>query len=132
MKRLLLGFVAAAVLTVAPKAQELVVFRDYRAMAVASHRVQGMWTYLRLADGELAVLTSTILEYRKEPAGPAQASSPAAASPAQPPTKSWAPEPAPPPKEPVPQEEIAPPPEDEPPPPPEPPPSREMKQRDED
>jgi hypothetical protein len=56
-------------------AQEVVVFKDYRSLPVLSHRVDGDWTYFRLQGGELAVLSSSILEIRKEPAR-AQSASP--------------------------------------------------------
>ncbi len=100
-------------------AQEVVVFRTYRSMAVAGHRVQGEWTYLRLPEGELAVLTRAILQFRNEPAqftGSAAPSPPPLSAPSPQPRAAWRPEPAPAPPaaEDLPQE---PPPEPEPPPP---------------
>jgi len=129
VRRFLIGLVAAMALGLLPRAQEVVVFRDFRSMRVLSHRAEGPWTYLRVAEGEMAVPTSTIAEFRKEPAGPSQPAP--AAQPAQAPARNWNPEPAPPPREPEPQEDVAPPP-DEPPPPPELPPPAEAKQKEED
>jgi hypothetical protein len=65
VKRLL---VALGVLVVSAPlwAQEIIVFKDFRSLSVQGHRVQGDWTYLRLAGGELAVLSDRILEIRQE------------------------------------------------------------------
>ncbi len=121
-------FAIGLILALPCAAQEMVVFRDFRSLAVLSHRAQGEWTYLRMADGELAVKSMQILEIRKEPAG-SQAgalSSPLPQAPPQPPAnampqRGWRPEPPQP--QPEPQEEFSePPPEPEPEPEPEPPP----------
>ncbi len=47
-------------------ADELVVFKDYRALIVQSHRVEGNWTYLRIGSGEMAVPSATILKFDQE------------------------------------------------------------------
>ena len=47
-------------------ADELVVFKDYRALIVQSHRVEGDWTYLRIGSGEMAVPSATILKFDQE------------------------------------------------------------------
>lgn len=129
MKHLLVAFLAVACSAVAVLAQEIVVFKDFRSMAVISHRVQGKWTYLRVAEGEFAVRSSRILEFRKEPAGAvAPPTGPSGAS-SNLPARPWQPEaapPAPPPQEP---QEMDPPPQEEEPPPPEPPPDMEGKKR---
>ncbi len=52
-------------------AQEVIVFKDYRALVVQSHRVEGTWTYLRLAAGEMAVPSSSILHIQLEQSAPA-------------------------------------------------------------
>lgn len=113
MRRLVLTLFAALCATAA-WGQEVVVFKSYRALAVQSHRVQGKWTYLRLPEGEVAVLTATIQEYRKEPAAPA---APVTSAPAQS-GRGYKPEPAPPPPpEPPPPEPEEQMPQEEPPPP---------------
>ena len=47
-------------------ADELVVFKEYRALIVQSHRVEGDWTYLRIGSGEMAVPSATILTFAQE------------------------------------------------------------------
>ncbi len=47
-------------------ADELVVFKDFRALIVQSHRVEGDWTYLRIGSGEMAVPSATILKFDHE------------------------------------------------------------------
>lgn len=47
-------------------AQEVVVFKDFRALVVQSHRVDGAWTYLRVGAGEMAVPSATILQVTQE------------------------------------------------------------------
>lgn len=47
-------------------AQEVIVFTDFRALVVQSHRVEGTWTYLRLPSGEMAVPSSSILHIEVE------------------------------------------------------------------
>lgn len=60
-------------------AQEIVVFSDYRSLVVQSHRIQGEWTYLRIAGGEIAVLSKRIMEIHHEAAALQAASSEPAA-----------------------------------------------------
>ena len=64
-------------------AQEVIVFTDYRALVAQSHRVEGTWTYLRLASGEMAVPSSSILHIELEQGVSA---APAASSPYVPPS----------------------------------------------
>ncbi len=136
----LTALIIGAFLSLPLSAQEMVVFKDFRALSVLSHRAQGDWTYLRVSEGELAVKSAQILEIKSEPAGqtvaapsqpqPAQAasqpvSSPPAMSPPAP-QRGWRPEPMQPPPEQ--QEYSEPPPEPEPEPeqPPMPPPSQKV------
>lgn len=56
-------FASAALSTAA---DELVIFKDYRALIVQSHRVEGDWTYLRIGSGEMAVPSATILKFDQE------------------------------------------------------------------
>jgi hypothetical protein len=80
-------FVLALLLSALPTfffAQEVVVFKDYRSLPVLGHRVDGDWTFFRLQGGELAVLSSSILEIRKEPARPQGGSSARPTPPAAP------------------------------------------------
>lgn len=135
-------FLAASLLlvpAVTSWGQELAIFKDYRSLAVLGHRESGKWTYLRLSEGEFAVLTATIREFRREPSSPAGVvSSPA---PAPPPRRDWQAEPPPPPPPPDPEPHYAaeqePPPEppveeppqveEPPPPPPQAPPEQQVK-----
>ena len=128
-----LAFIVAFLLSLPFAAQEMVVFRDFRSLAVLSHRTQGDWTYLRMAEGELAVMSRQILEIRHEPASVQTGVVPAAQSQASPPTpangvpmRGWRPEPPPPPQ-PEPENDYnEPPPEPEPEPEPLPPPTQKV------
>lgn len=129
MRHQLLAVAAAVLFSIGLEAQEIVIFKDYRSLAVTSHREQGKWTYLRIPEGEFAVLTRTILEFRKEPSSPPPPPQAPSASPAtSPPSRNFAPEPAPP----APPEEPPLEAEEEPPPPPEPPPNPDQKKKAED
>lgn len=66
-------------------AQEVVVFKDFRALVVQSHRVDGAWTYLRVGAGEMAVPSAAILQVTQESGQLAAATPrPALASPPSP------------------------------------------------
>jgi hypothetical protein len=89
--------------------QQVVIFQDCRSLVVQSHRVEGSWTYLRVASGEMAVPSSSILRVDLEQVQPLAASTaplntsqPVAAPPgfrpeAQPPARQPAAAPQPPP-----------------------------------
>ncbi len=47
-------------------AQEIVVFKDHRALEVRNHRQEKEWTYLTIGSGEMAVRTADILKIVKE------------------------------------------------------------------
>ena len=129
-----MALVVGMLLWLPVSAQELVVFRDFRALPVLSHRTQGDWTYLRVAEGELAVKSAQILEIKNEPGGQAvavplqpqsaqghfQPAVPASTASQPMPPQGWRPEPPQP--QPEQQEYNEPPPEPEPEPEPEPPP----------
>jgi len=100
MRRVAL-ILAALLMPVAMLAQEVVVFKDYRALVVSSHRVQGDWTYLRIGAGEMAVLSSSIVKISNQeqvsqassvPERPQPAGGPAAAPPPEA-GRAWRPQP---------------------------------------
>jgi hypothetical protein len=104
VKRLVLLFLLSAVASMATTAQEVIVFSDSRSLVVASHREQGLWTYLKVDNGELAVKTSRIIQIRKEGAEAQQsARAAAAATPSPSPAGSQPEKPPPPPSPPKPQ-----------------------------
>lgn len=47
-------------------AQEVVVFKNHRSIRIVSHSMKSGWTYLKLQNGEMAVLSDTILSISKE------------------------------------------------------------------
>ena len=65
MKRFLIvaGLLLACTLV---HAQEVIVFENNRSMVVDSHREEGIWTYLKMNGGELAVRTDLIKQIREE------------------------------------------------------------------
>lgn len=64
--RILLAAVLSAV-GIGAFAQELIIFTDNRSLQVQSHRVDGVWTYLRLGgSGEMAVPSASILRVDNE------------------------------------------------------------------
>ena len=65
MKRFLIvaGLLLACTLV---HAQEVVVFENNRSMVIESHREDGLWTYLKMNGGEMAVRTSLIKQIREE------------------------------------------------------------------
>jgi len=47
-------------------AQEVVVFKNQRSIRIVSHSMKSGWTYLKLRNGEMAVLSDTILSISRE------------------------------------------------------------------
>lgn len=90
MRRLLIGLFAVLG-TIPIWCQEVVVFQDHRSLVVQSHRVQAEWTYLKIGSGEMAVLSSSVLEIRQEPSGATSS------QPSPPPSFGGQPSPQPPP-----------------------------------
>jgi hypothetical protein len=101
----LLSGVLCAVVPLAASAQEVIVFSDSRSLVVSSHREQGLWTYLKVESGEIAVKTSQITQIRKEGAEAQQSARAAASAVPSPSPASPQPEKPPPPPQapPVPQ-----------------------------
>lgn len=65
MRRVALVLVLAA-LSLPLWSQEVAVFVDHRSLIVLSHRVDGDWTYFKIGNGEMAVLSKTVLKIAKE------------------------------------------------------------------
>jgi hypothetical protein len=76
--------VAVLLVSAACRSQEVAVFTNHRSLVVQSHRVQGEWTYFRIGNGEMAVLSKEVLSVKKESVQPAPATYAAPAAPPRP------------------------------------------------
>ncbi len=65
MKKILI-LAVLAFCSISLLAQEVVVFKDHRALEVRNHRQEKEWTYLTVGSGEMAVRTADILKIVRE------------------------------------------------------------------